>query len=324
MGGHNQTAAWQHWLRQPQNFWLRKALFQVHLWSGIALGLYVLMISVTGSILVYSNELFMAATPKPIVSTGSGPRLTDEQLREAAQRAYPGYRVENLKRARNGDQAVDLSLRRGDRVKQRLFDPRTGNDLGDSVPLGISLMSFLLDLHDNLLAGPVGREVNGIGALTVLAVVCTGLVVWWPGTKTWRRSLTLHWGVGWKRLVWDLHSMIGIWSFGFILIFVISGVYLGFPQPFEKLFDRLDALTGTGDQFTYWLSILHFGRINGIGFLCSGRGLCDRTTKAIWAVFGLAPAAMFLTGAIMWWNRVLRPRWQGLTRPVDSHAATAL
>ena len=64
--------------------------------------------------------------------------------------------------------------------------------------------------------------------------------------------------------------------------------------------------------------ILHFGRINGIGIPCSGPGLCDQTTKAIWAIFGLAPAAMFVTGAIMWWNRVLRPRLASARRPVDS------
>src|SRR5271155_3347142 len=101
-------SVWQRWLRQPQNVWLRKALFQVHLWSGIGIGLYVLMISVTGSVLVYSNELFVASTPKPIISTASGPRLNDEQLTEAVQRVYPGYQVENLERPRNPDQAVDI------------------------------------------------------------------------------------------------------------------------------------------------------------------------------------------------------------------------
>lgn len=75
---------WQRWIEQPQNLWLRKALFQLHLWSGIAIGLYVLMISVTGSVLVYANELYVLATPKPIISTASAPRLTDDQLKEAA------------------------------------------------------------------------------------------------------------------------------------------------------------------------------------------------------------------------------------------------
>ena len=60
------------------------------------------------------------------------------------------------------------------------------------------------------------------------------------------------------------------------------------------------------DGIIYWVAYLHFGRINGIGIPCSGPGLCDQMTKAIWALFGLAPAAMFVTGAIMWWNRVIR------------------
>src|SRR5438132_1147034 len=111
---------WQRWLRHPQTVWVRKALFQVHLWSGVGVGLYILMISVTGSVLVYRNELFRAATPAPIVIKGSGPRLTDDQLKEAVTRAYEGYRVTNFSRARNLDQAVDVWFRRGDDVKKRL------------------------------------------------------------------------------------------------------------------------------------------------------------------------------------------------------------
>ncbi len=325
MGETSQLNVWQRWVRQPQNIWLRRAFFQVHLWSGIGIGLYVLMISVTGSVLVYSNELYMAATPKPIISTSTEPRLTDEQLEGAALRAYPGYEIVNVGRARNLDQAVDVELRRGNQARNRLFDPRTGNDLGDSVSVGILAVSKLIDLHDNLLAGPTGRLVNGAGALAILALTASGLVIWWPGIKTWRRSLTLHRGVGWKRLIWDLHSMVGFWSLGFILVFVLSGVYLTFPQPVQDLADRLEPLIGSSDRFIYWLAILHFGRINGIGFPCGGHhGLCDQTTKAIWAVFGLAPAAMFATGAIMWWNRVLRPRWQALVRPDQSDAVTTL
>src|SRR5205809_6655530 len=95
----SQPTTWQRWLRQPQNIWLRRALFQVHLWSGVAIGLYILMISVTGSVLVYRNELYRAATPRPIISKGSEPRLTDDQLTEAATRLYPEYRVVNLIRA---------------------------------------------------------------------------------------------------------------------------------------------------------------------------------------------------------------------------------
>jgi uncharacterized iron-regulated membrane protein len=284
------------------------------MWSGIALGLYILLMSVTGSVLVYSNELYVAATPEPILSKSSAPRLSDDQLADAARRLYAGYGVVKIGRALNPDQAVDVWLRRAGQVKLRLFDPRTGSDLGDSVPTAIRLISKTIDLHDNLLAGSAGRKVNGAGALALLVMAMTGITIWWPGIGTWRRSLTLHRGVGWKRMTWHLHSMIGFWSLAFLVVFGLSGAYLGNPQPFQDLADRLEPVTAAnaglriGDKIIYWLAFLHFGRINGIGIPCRGPGLCDQTTKAVWAIFGMAPAVMFVTGAILWWNRVLRPR----------------
>jgi uncharacterized iron-regulated membrane protein len=276
-------------------------------------------------VLVYRNELYRAATPEPIISTSSAPRLTDDQLAEAVTRLYPGYEVVNLNRALNLDQAVAVSLRRGDEILGRLFDPRSGSDLGKSTPTGILLVSYLLDLHDDLLAGETGRTVNGVGALALLALASTGLVIWWPGIKTWRRSLTLHRGAGWKSMTWHLHSMIGFWTFAFTLVFALSGAYLGFPEWFQELADRLEPVTPTNagtrivDDVIYWLAYLHFGRINGIGIPCRGPGLCDQTTKAIWALFGLAPAVMFVTGVIMWWNRVVRPHRE--PNPLSSSAA---
>jgi uncharacterized iron-regulated membrane protein len=311
---------WQRWIRQPQTLWLRKAAFQLHLWSGIGLGLYVLLISMTGSILVYRNELYRAATPDPVVVIPSGARLTDEQLRRSATRIYPGYRVLNISQPPNPDEAVSISLKalKGrDRQKNRLFNPYTGADLGNAVPVGIWAVSKLLSLHDDLLGGPTGRKINGVGAVLIVFLAFTGIVVWWPGIRTWRRSLIVQRNVGWQRVIWGLHSMIGFWSLGIILLFALSGVYLGSPELVQSVADRIEPLTDanlrtrTVDQVIYWLAYLHFGRINGIGIPCRGPGLCDMAIKLTWAVAGLAPAAMFVTGAMMWWNRVLRKKLAG-------------
>jgi uncharacterized iron-regulated membrane protein len=284
------------------------------LWSGIGLGLYVVMISVTGSVLVYRNELNVAATPEPIVSKSSAPRLSDKELVDAATRVNPGYHVARIARPRNLDQAVGIWLRRDDdATRERLFDPRTGEDVGPWSPLGLLIIDKLAALHDDLFAGSVGRRVNGIGAVAVILLALSGLTIWWPGAERWRRGLTLRRGVGWKRFVWDLHGVVGFWSFAFILVFGCSGIYLCVPEWIQACADWLEPLTeaNAGHRFVddalYWLAYLHFGRINGIGIPCAGPGVCDQTTKAVWALFGLAPAATFVTGTIMWWNRVLRP-----------------
>ena len=52
-----ELTVWRRWIQQPQRFWVRKALFQVHLWVGIGIGLYIVLISVSGSMVVYRREL---------------------------------------------------------------------------------------------------------------------------------------------------------------------------------------------------------------------------------------------------------------------------
>jgi uncharacterized iron-regulated membrane protein len=305
---------WQRWVSHPQSVWLRKAMFQLHLWSGIGIGLYVLIVSVTGSIAVYRNELYVAATPAPIVLAQSGPRLTDDALKAAATHAYPGYAVVGIDGGQKPGQPVRISLSGRAGHKDRLFNQYTGADLGDSVPLGIWLVSKLLELHDDLLLGTTGRSINGFGALLWIVLAFTGIVVWWPGIKTWRRSLIVHGNLRWRRFAWELHGMIGLWTLGAILMFALSGAYLGNPQPIQDLADRLypptaaDAGDRIIDRVIYWLAYLHFGRVNGIGIPCHGPGLCDQATKAVWAVAGLAPAVLFVTGSVMWWNRVVRKR----------------
>ena len=300
------------WLNRPRSTWLRKAIFQVHLWAGIVLGLYILLISITGSILVFSNELFRVTTPDPIVIASSATPLTDRQLDAAATRAYAGYHVLRITHGPTPSYAVDIALKRGASTRNRLFDPYTGADLGNSVPLGTWLVARTLDLHDNLLGGATGRRINGLGAALIAILALTGLIVWWPGIAAWRRSLTLRRNVGWQRLIWDLHSALGFWLFVFILMFALSGIYLGNPQPFHDLADRMqpptDANAGTRavDKIIYWFAYLHFGRVNGIGIPCNGPGFCDIATKTLWSILGLAPAVMFITGAAMWWTRVLR------------------
>src|SRR5262245_43823897 len=305
---------WQQWISHPQNVWLRKAIFQLHLWSGIGIGFYVLVISLTGSIVVYRNELYAAATRDPIIVAPSGTLLTDDQLKAAAVRAYPGSAVIEFRRPQNPDQAVSIAVKGDNGRKDRLFNPYTGADLGDSVPLGIRIVSALLELHDDLFAGNRGRSINGLGGLLVIVLSFTGIVVWWPGMKTWRRSLIVHKNVGWRRFTWDLHSMIGFWTLGAIVLFGLSGAYLGNPEKFQDFADWLQPPTEANagarlvDSIVYWLAYLHFGRINGVGIPCRGPGLCDQATKLVWALAGLAPAIMFVTGAVMWWNRVLRKK----------------
>ena len=85
-----------------------------------------------------------------------------------------------------------------------------------------------------------------------------------------------------------------------ILIWALTAVYFSFPDPFEATMDYFDAdLTDAerpGDWLVRLLVNIHFGRSWGM------------TVKWLWVVLGLVPAALFITGGITWWARVVRRR----------------
>jgi uncharacterized iron-regulated membrane protein len=323
-------------LHQPQRVWLRRALFQIHLWTGLALGLYVVMLSITGSALVYRAELDRwLSTPRATLDERATP-MTADQLRDAAARVYPDWTVkevfEGRYRARAGgpgasgaasgsgapgggpggrprrppDPTATITLERGGQTQDRLFNPYTGADLGDATTSGQWFLLWVVRLHDDLLLDrPDGPWWNGLFSLIFTVSVLTGAIVWWPGVSRWKRSLGVKVTTGWRRFNWDLHSALGFWLFVFMLMWGVSGWYLGMPDPLTHLVERISDPDGpygarAGDVFLEWLPRLHFGRWRN--------PFWGPWFKAVWAIVGLVPAVMFVTGLIMWWNRVVRRR----------------
>lgn len=225
---------WKQWLDRPQGVWLRKAIFQIHLWTGIGLGLYVVLISVSGSAIVFRNELYKYWGDTPKLVTVRPARLTQDQMRDAAHKRYPGYVITFLWEAKRPDQATEIWLEKRSSRYQRLFDPYTGEDLGRSVPIGISVVAWFTSLHTDLLGGPKGRIVNGVASSFLTLLCLTGAILWWPGLGKWRRSLMVDPKANWKRLNWELHSAVGFWTFALVFMWAFTGVYLVFPDPFQK------------------------------------------------------------------------------------------
>jgi uncharacterized iron-regulated membrane protein len=315
------------WLRRPQNVWLRKAIFQVHLWSGIVLGSYVFLVSVSGSAIVFRNELNDLLVAKSHVAA-SGKPLTREQLIEAAQRTYPGYTVQSIRSGRFDDEATDIVFVKGWMHKDRLFDPYKGRDIGPSVEIYYKLLHWAGELHGNLLSGEAGLVANGVGGFLLSMMCVTGMVVWWPGIASWRRGLTLRRDVGWKRFNWDLHSAVGFWTVTLILMWGLTGAYFVFPDPFRAVINlfteinppaaRAGAAAGglapggtfaytapvrrgprrpltTGQKILRGFSAAHYGNFGGWPI------------KVLWVILGFAPPALFVTSLLMWWNRVVHP-----------------
>jgi uncharacterized iron-regulated membrane protein len=291
-------SAWQRWVRQPQLLRWRRFVVQLHLWTGLALGLYLLVLSVSGSLSVLRPDVHRWFIPRSVPIEGT--RLAGDALQDAVRRTYPLDEVTDVFERRRPDAPVMVTLQRDGAKVERLFDPYAARDLGLAYPPITNAIEWVVDLHDNLLAGTTGRAVNGVGALLFLALALTGAIVWWPGVSRLGHSMVPGKPAKSARFARRLHNALGIWTLALILMWAITAVYFSFPDPFEWTMDYLDEdLTDAkrpGDEFVRTLVNLHFGRSWGM------------PVKLAWVALGLVPAVLFVTGFITWWVRVVQRR----------------
>jgi uncharacterized iron-regulated membrane protein len=76
----------------------------------------------------------------------------------------------------------------------------------------------------------MGRIFNGIGAAFLLVLNFTGLVVWWPGKRSWKRALKVDFRRNWRRVNFDLHSSVGFWTILIASFWAVSGIYFAWPR----------------------------------------------------------------------------------------------
>ena len=300
---------WQRWVRQPRSVFLRKACFQVHLW----LGLYIVVLCVTGSALVFRREMSNSLLPVRPAIDRTARVQSSEELAAVARREYPGFTVESVGDVQQRSPVVEMSLLRDGETIQRVFNAYTGEDLGDPFPRTLRAVFWVATLHDDLLMPQRerGRFWNGVGSILVTLLCVTGAVVWWPGIAGWRRSMSVKRPSTWPRFTFDLHSALGFWFFALIAMWAVSGIYLSLPTPFMTVVDwfagppeNYENYERPVDVALNWLARLHFGRWR------------SHTLKVVWVVAGLVPPVMFVTGAVMWWNRVVRkPRAARVGQP---------
>lgn len=298
--------------KQPKPTFLRRALFQVHLWTGVASGLYMVFISLTGSAVVFRRDLntrLLGNIPASEVAADAT-RLSDADFRAAILKQFPGYTITRVAVSRRRLIPNEATLSKDGEVLQERFNPYTGADMGKARPRAVAVMEWFTDLHDNLLKGETGRKVNAIGGALLCILCISGLVIWWRASGAWYKGFLFNPRSGWKRINFDLHAAIGFWGLLILFLWGVSGIYFGFPDLFMKVVDYFEPpdqapMGRQGDAFIAWMVRMHFGRYGGMG------------VRITYVIIGLLPAVMFVTGAIMWWNRVLR-RW--LAQPRTSQA----
>lgn len=207
----------------------RKIVGRVHLWLGLASGLVVFVVSLTGAIFVFQDEIRDATQPWRHVAVAAMPALPPSRLQAAAQRQHPALTPGYLMYMGPDRSAVVYGTDAAGSRVAAFLDPYTGRELHYQ-PLGRDFFKLVQEAHMYLLLpADVGGWVVGSAVLVFVALLLTGLVLWWPRRKTdRRRSFTIKWRGRWRRVNYDLHSVLGVYGASLALVLALTGLMMSY------------------------------------------------------------------------------------------------
>ena len=213
---------------------IRRSLLTLHQWVGLAAGLFLIVISVSGSALVFENDIDRVMNPATSYVTPGTQVLPIEALMARVKSAYPSEQITGVSIAERPNQAYAFGLR--SRLTATV-NPYTGEVLGVR-DREKSLSRWLHLLHTRLVADKIGEAMVGWFSVAMLGLALTGLVLWWP-----RKIFSVGAASSWKRKNFDLHNVLGFYSSLVMLFITLSGVLIAFENTTDPLVRRLNPVT---------------------------------------------------------------------------------
>lgn len=225
---------------------MKKIVGQLHLWLGLASGLIVFIVSITGCIYVFEQELKdLFYNDRKVVD------IPDHGIRKplsglllvAQQEAGDEHPIQNIEVPKEEGHTYVFSPAQirnnkasthfGEIVYQHkiYINPYTA-EVVKHENTKYEFFTLVLRLHRNLLLNrEVGKTIIGSSVIIFVVLIITGIVLWWPkNMAAIRQRISFRWKktTKWKRKNYDLHNVFGFYSSFFILIIALTGITWSF------------------------------------------------------------------------------------------------
>ena len=205
---------------------------RLHRWVGLALG-GVLLVSGGSGLLLLSGDWLERGIEPGLFAPAPGARASIDSVVEALRRTHPDLPLVRLRLPRDEGDVYEAWLQH-DGGPRAYVDPVTAEVRGTRSKAG-TVKGSVFVLHTELLSGSLGHVLVGIGALSLLFLTLSGLVLWWPGVAHLRRGFTLRRG---RRLA-DAHSIGGLITAPVLVLIAVTATSLVFPARFQILLDTV-------------------------------------------------------------------------------------
>jgi uncharacterized iron-regulated membrane protein len=210
---------------------LRKIIGKIHLWLGLATGLVVFIVAITGCIYTFEQEITSLYDDYKYVEPQEASFIPPSKAQEIAQDIVPGRHVHG---AIYGDknEALQIVYYEADpEFYQKAYVNPYSGELIKVVDLESGFFHFILDGHLNLWMGEFGNKIVSYGTLIFLFILISGLILWWPrNKKVAKKRMKFSWAdrTRWKRKNYDLHNILGFYASAIALIIAITGLIMTF------------------------------------------------------------------------------------------------
>ena len=232
---------------QKKPSFAKKWSAKLHLWFGLSVGLIVFIVSLTGTMYVFKDEIqnqlrsdAIYLKPETIRQKPLSIGALKEKVSLEINEKYP---VSSVEIPLSPNKSYEFLYYEKDRKAWNYFNEVKINKLVYVNPytgeiLGIynekyDLFPILKAIHWSLLLNADwGKYVVGIPVVLFIIMLITGLVLWWPKNKKARKGrFWFDWKnvKTWKRRNYDLHNILGFYASFIALLLSISGIYFAYP-----------------------------------------------------------------------------------------------
>jgi uncharacterized iron-regulated membrane protein len=193
-------------------------------------GIFIVFIGITGSLLVFEPELNHLIHPN-LFKVTEGKKVTYQQALDTVSNKYPKGEIQRVYTPDEPDaKGVYLfRIKEGEKQQSIYVDPGTGQIngiLGDK-----ALFNIILDFHLSLLLEDFkGENIVGIIGFLFFFITLSGIYLWWPGIKKWTNGFRMRRNKNVFVKNYDFHKVIGAVSIPFLLIVSLTGALFSYDE----------------------------------------------------------------------------------------------
>ena len=208
---------------------LKQIFGQIHLWLGLVSGLVVVVVSLTGCLYVFEEEARDIFQRKYFyVENPVGVRKNLMEISGAIKQQFPKEKITQIRFKSDANAAYLYHMKSKKAIS---INPYTLQIQGVR-DLEADFFAFILDIHLDLKLGEIGSEIIKWNVLIFLVLCISGLILWIPKQKKFlKQALIIKWRTqNWKRLNWDLHSVLGFYGLFVLIIISLTGIFWMFDS----------------------------------------------------------------------------------------------